>query len=272
MEAIEGLCFPASLPLAGTGRTEGGKKTQPFNRFHSRLFIVMWCNVAMQCSCIHKHLLLTATLARDVNPVCRDCTREVARTKRSTRISTWELSKTIQNRLQFKRLLFSPLMRQSGNKPFEFQVQDNLYVRFPSISTFPLLPQDPKAIFLSSAHASRVCSRQGAHHKLKAKGLKERPPPPCTKTWLYLESKGQNYCQLARPLNLGNLSLSHVAPVLFLLSLISVCPWDTLHICSCSVISWGITEYKKRKINHVDVRQIGVNSSLVSVPFRLNTR
>ena len=39
MEPIEGLRFLASLPLAGTGRTEGGKKTQPFNRFHSRLFI-----------------------------------------------------------------------------------------------------------------------------------------------------------------------------------------------------------------------------------------
>ena len=39
MEAIEGLCFLTSLPLAGTGRTEGGKKTQPFNRFHSRLFM-----------------------------------------------------------------------------------------------------------------------------------------------------------------------------------------------------------------------------------------
>ena len=34
MEAIEGLRFLVSLPLAGTGRTEGGKKTQPFNRFH----------------------------------------------------------------------------------------------------------------------------------------------------------------------------------------------------------------------------------------------
>ena len=38
MEAIEGLRFLASLPLAGTGRTEGGEKTQPFYRFHSRLF------------------------------------------------------------------------------------------------------------------------------------------------------------------------------------------------------------------------------------------
>ena len=38
MEAIEGLRFLASLPLAGTGRTEGGEKTQPFKRFHSRLF------------------------------------------------------------------------------------------------------------------------------------------------------------------------------------------------------------------------------------------
>ena len=38
MEAIEGLHFLASLPLAGTGRTEGGEKMQPFNRFHSRLF------------------------------------------------------------------------------------------------------------------------------------------------------------------------------------------------------------------------------------------
>ena len=39
MEAIEGLRFLASFPLAGTGWTEGGKKTQPFNRFHSRLFM-----------------------------------------------------------------------------------------------------------------------------------------------------------------------------------------------------------------------------------------
>ena len=38
MEAIEGLRFLASLPLAGTGRTKGGEKTQPFNHFHSRLF------------------------------------------------------------------------------------------------------------------------------------------------------------------------------------------------------------------------------------------
>ena len=38
MEAIEGLRFLASLPLASTGRTEGGQKTQPFNRFHSCLF------------------------------------------------------------------------------------------------------------------------------------------------------------------------------------------------------------------------------------------
>ena len=40
MEAIEVLRFLASLPLAGTGQTEGGEKTQPFNRFHSRLFIL----------------------------------------------------------------------------------------------------------------------------------------------------------------------------------------------------------------------------------------
>ena len=38
MDAIEGLRFLASLPLAGTGRTKGGEKTQPFNCFHSRLF------------------------------------------------------------------------------------------------------------------------------------------------------------------------------------------------------------------------------------------
>ena len=41
MEAIEGLRFLASLPLAGTGRTEGGVKTQPLNRFHSRLFTML---------------------------------------------------------------------------------------------------------------------------------------------------------------------------------------------------------------------------------------
>ena len=45
MEVIEGLRFLASLPLAGTGRTEGGEKTQPFKRFHSRLFSVQfWQN------------------------------------------------------------------------------------------------------------------------------------------------------------------------------------------------------------------------------------
>ena len=32
-EAIEGLCFLASCPLAGTGQREGGEKTQPFNHF-----------------------------------------------------------------------------------------------------------------------------------------------------------------------------------------------------------------------------------------------
>ena len=42
MEAIEGLRFLASLPLASTGRTEGGKKTQPFKRFHSRLLRIFW--------------------------------------------------------------------------------------------------------------------------------------------------------------------------------------------------------------------------------------
>ena len=38
MEVIERLRFLASLPPAGTGRTKGGEKTQPFKRFHSRLF------------------------------------------------------------------------------------------------------------------------------------------------------------------------------------------------------------------------------------------
>ena len=38
MEAIEGLCFLAPLPVTSTGWTEGGEKTQPFNCFHSRLF------------------------------------------------------------------------------------------------------------------------------------------------------------------------------------------------------------------------------------------
>ena len=41
MEAIEGLRFLASLPLDGTGRTEAVEKTQPFNRFHSRLFTIV---------------------------------------------------------------------------------------------------------------------------------------------------------------------------------------------------------------------------------------
>ena len=40
-EAIERLCFLASLPLAGTGQREGGKKKQPFNRFQSRLGITL---------------------------------------------------------------------------------------------------------------------------------------------------------------------------------------------------------------------------------------
>ena len=33
LEAVERLCFLASFPLPGTGKREGGKKTQPFNRF-----------------------------------------------------------------------------------------------------------------------------------------------------------------------------------------------------------------------------------------------
>ena len=36
-DAIERLHFVASLPLASTGQREGGEKTQPFNRFQSRL-------------------------------------------------------------------------------------------------------------------------------------------------------------------------------------------------------------------------------------------
>ena len=50
MEAIEGLRFLASLPLAGTGRTEGGEKTQPFNHFHSRLFIFFYQPDVSPCS------------------------------------------------------------------------------------------------------------------------------------------------------------------------------------------------------------------------------
>ena len=37
LEVIERLRFLDSLPLAGTGQREGGEKTQPFNRFQSRL-------------------------------------------------------------------------------------------------------------------------------------------------------------------------------------------------------------------------------------------
>ena len=44
MEAIKGLRFLASLPLAGTGRTEGDEKMQPFNSFHSRLFTFEFWN------------------------------------------------------------------------------------------------------------------------------------------------------------------------------------------------------------------------------------
>ena len=36
-EAIEGLRFLASCPLAGTGWREGGEKTQPLNRLQSCL-------------------------------------------------------------------------------------------------------------------------------------------------------------------------------------------------------------------------------------------
>ena len=35
LEAIEGLRFLASFPLPSTGKSKGGKKTQPFNRFAS---------------------------------------------------------------------------------------------------------------------------------------------------------------------------------------------------------------------------------------------
>ena len=37
--AIERLCFLASFPQPGTGKREGGEKTQHFNRFASRPFI-----------------------------------------------------------------------------------------------------------------------------------------------------------------------------------------------------------------------------------------
>ena len=35
MEAIERLRFLASFGLPSNGKRKGGKKTQPFNRFHS---------------------------------------------------------------------------------------------------------------------------------------------------------------------------------------------------------------------------------------------
>ena len=53
MEAIEGLRFLASLPLVSTGRTEGSNKTQPFNRFHSRLF------KALEAFSTHMHMSLS---------------------------------------------------------------------------------------------------------------------------------------------------------------------------------------------------------------------
>ena len=52
MEMIEGLHFLASLSLAGNGRTEGGEKTQPFNRFHSCLFRLFHSHPYNICSTV----------------------------------------------------------------------------------------------------------------------------------------------------------------------------------------------------------------------------
>ena len=56
MEAIEVFRFLTSLPLASTGRTKGGEKTQPFNRFHSRLFthisIIQYRVAKIKCSLV----------------------------------------------------------------------------------------------------------------------------------------------------------------------------------------------------------------------------
>ena len=54
MEAIEGLRFLASLPIAGTGRTERGEKMQPFNCFHSRLFTNIYKQHALYITFIPK--------------------------------------------------------------------------------------------------------------------------------------------------------------------------------------------------------------------------
>ena len=49
LEAIERLCFLASLPLAGTGQREGDEKTQPFIRFQPHLG--SWENVITWTVC-----------------------------------------------------------------------------------------------------------------------------------------------------------------------------------------------------------------------------
>ena len=68
MEAIEGLRFLASLPLAGTGRTEGGEKTQPFNRFHSRLFI--WLSFGESGE--YEEFILQSSVVSDYEDVVTD--------------------------------------------------------------------------------------------------------------------------------------------------------------------------------------------------------
>ena len=72
MEAIEGLCFLASLPLAGTGRTEGGEKMQPFNRFHSRLFkfVLLLHSLRFVPSIFLRHQIHAAATQVLFNQIC----------------------------------------------------------------------------------------------------------------------------------------------------------------------------------------------------------
>ena len=68
MEVIEGLRFLASLPLAVTGRTEGGEKTQPFNRFHSHPGTDREKVVAQILKSFHNHICACGT-----SPANLDC-------------------------------------------------------------------------------------------------------------------------------------------------------------------------------------------------------
>ena len=83
LEAIERLRFLASFPLPGTGKREGGEKTQPFNCFASHPFTQQCRFLSQEVGEISRFfvapprafpLSVWATFTRDIQIVTKKCT------------------------------------------------------------------------------------------------------------------------------------------------------------------------------------------------------